>query len=103
MRRGQSFTFQNRCVTLIEEDYFRLAEKLRATNNAAAREAREHLESLRAVTSEMSVHAADALYKAVLDVLEEMNGSRQLRRLKKALEVEYHMVSNEQGSLITAS
>ena len=51
----------------------------------------------------MSVHAADALYKAVLDLLEEGKGSRQLRRLKKALEVEYHMLSDEQGSVITAS
>jgi len=87
MQRGQPFHFPPLApVTINEEDYFRPIAKLRAEVDPAAREALRYLEAPSPVSSDMPVRAANA----------EGRGSGQLSRLKRALEVEYHMLDDEQ-------
>ena len=92
LQRGQSFDFEGSYVTIIEADYFRVLERLRGMEGTAVSNALEYLEASHDVTREMPVHPADAIHKAVVELLEARKGSRQLRRLKTALEAEYHML-----------
>ena len=97
MQRGQPFHFPPLApVTINEEDYFRPIAKLRAEVDPAAREALRYLEAPSPVSSDMPVRAANALYRVVLELIAEGRGSGQLSRLKRALEVEYHMLDDEQ-------